>query len=341
MINLFRIITKLYSIKMIVATFAIFILIRIPNLHIIPDYLNLGEIENPDSYILTLLSIVIGFSSFILTILIIVYNSFSKKIRRNSFDFVLGNPWIKTTFSIFSSSLFFIFLVMMTLKVSDRDSVITFLYISSILAFSNLIIQFPLLILSIKHSNSYDIIERLIKEVSKNDLDEIFKPERRNNNISIDTLEKNKIIQLKDIGIVAIKQNDWGLPQTIVNNLYEKLIYSLKENSFEDEILYNLSAFSFISQHFKKTAFEQSDEITIRVLLNRLISANIHLAKSKIRNIRSNPLDSTILGLVRVLIENNLYYEFQPYLLSQLSEIIEEHIDSIKCFDPYKTRVIF
>ena len=81
--NFFKILSSLYSWKSILAVLLIFLISRISALQITPDYLNLGKIESPQSYILRLLSIVIGFSSFILTILLLIYNSFSKKIKRN------------------------------------------------------------------------------------------------------------------------------------------------------------------------------------------------------------------------------------------------------------------
>ena len=169
---------------------ATFLVIRIPSLQIIPDFLKLGKIEFPQSYILRLLSIVIGFSSFILTILILVYNTFSKKIKRNSFDFVLDNPWIKITFSLFSSSLVFIFLVLLTLNISNKNTIITLIYLSSFLAFSNLLIQFPLLILSIKHSNSYEVIKKLIDNIDKKDLKNLHNPQSINEKNLIEILEK-------------------------------------------------------------------------------------------------------------------------------------------------------
>lgn len=331
--NFFKIISNLYSGKLILVFLAIFLIIRIPLIQVIPDFLKLGEIESPQSYILRLLSIVIGFSSFILTILLLAYNTFSKKIKRNSFDFVLDNPWIKITFSLFSSSLVFIFLVLLTLKISDKNTITTLVYLSSFLAFSNLLVQFPLLILSIKHSNSYEIIKKLIDNVDKEDLKNLHNPRQFNEENLIEILEKNKLTQLKDIGIISIKENDWGLPQTILNRLYDKLILPLDKDSEKEDIILNLSAFNFLARHFKKIAIEESDEITTGVLLNNLLRTHIHLAKKEIRDIRNNPIDGTIQDLIRLLIENNSYYNLQPYLLNKLTQVIEAHIDSVNYSD--------
>lgn len=104
------------------------------------------------------------------------------------------------------------------------NTILTLLYFSSFITFGNLFIQFPLIILCIKHSNSFDTIKDLISKVSEHDMDNLYNPSSANNFRFIDDIEKNRIIQLKDIGISAIKENDWGLPQTILNDLYDKLI---------------------------------------------------------------------------------------------------------------------
>ena len=88
-----------------------------------------------------------------------------------------------------------------------------------------------------------------------------------------------------------------------------------------------------MARHFKKIAIEEFDEITTNVLLNSLLKSHTHLAKKEIRHIRNNPIDETIQDLIRLLIENNSYYSLQPYLLNQLTKVIEEHIDSVKYSD--------
>lgn len=92
---------KLYDGKIVLFFLILFGIIQVSFFQRIPDYFNLQKIESAESFILRLLSIVIGFSSFILTILLVVYNSLTKKIRRNSFEFILDNTWIRFTFSLF------------------------------------------------------------------------------------------------------------------------------------------------------------------------------------------------------------------------------------------------
>jgi hypothetical protein len=326
-------ISRLYNGKIIIAFILVFFIIQIPLFQIIPDFFNLYKIESAESYILKLLSIVIGFSSFILTILLVIYNSFSKKIRRNSFDFILDNPWIKFTFTLFCGSLIFISLSVFFVYISSINTIITLLYLSSFVTFGNLFIQFPLIILSIKHSNSFDTIKELINKIDDNDTDNLFNPTNKDDVYLIEHLEKNRIIQLKDIGISAIKDNDWGLPQTILNDLYFKFIDKLDKNTQDKKLYHNIYAYSFIIRHFKKIALEESDDITINVILHNLLRIHSHFAKNEIRDIRNNPIDENIKDLIRLLIENNSFHNLQPYLLTKLEAIIGEHINSMKYSD--------
>lgn len=311
----------------------LFIFVQIPFLQIIPDYFHLQKIESAESYILRLFSIIIGFSSFILTILLVVYNAFSKKIRRNSFDFILDNTWIKLTFSLFCGSLIFISLSVFTIQIANINTIITLLYFSSFITFGNLFIQFPLIILCIKHSSSYDTIKELIKKVTEIDISNLYDPNNENDVNLIENLEKNKLIQLKDIGVSAIKENDWGLPQTILNDLYEKLIIPLNKETEKKVIFKNLYAYNFICRHFKKVSVEEIDEITVSVLLNNLLRTHLHLANNEIRILRNNPIDETIIDLYRLLIENNNFYNQQSYLLNKVISVIQEHIKSMNYSD--------
>lgn len=324
---------KLYDGKIVLFFLILFGIIQVSFFQRVPDYFNLQKIESAESFILRLLSIVIGFSSFILTILLVVYNSLTKKIRRNSFEFILDNNWIRFTFSLFCGSLIFISLSVFFIQRVDLNTILTLLYFSSFITFGNLFIQFPLIILCIKHSNSYDTIKDLICKVSEHDMDNLYNPSSENNFRFIEDIEKNRIIQLKDIGISAIKENDWGLPQTILNDLYEKLIIPLNKNSDDKIIKRNLHVFNFICKHFKKVSIEEIDEITINVLLNNLLRTHIYLANNEIRIIRNNPIDQTILDLFRLLIVNNNFYNYQPYLLNKTISLINEHINSMNYSD--------
>lgn len=326
--NFFKIIQSLYSYKLALVFMVLFFIIRIPALQIIPDYLNLSRIDSPESYILRLLSIVIGFSSFILTLILILYNFFSKKIKRNSFDFVFENPWMKFAFSLFSSSVIFIFLTILSLKISSNNTITTLLYLCSIIAFSNILMQFPILILTVKHSSSYEIINKLIDKIEKYDLKELYEPNSEKGTNVLEKLEKNRLIQIKDIGIISIKENDWVLPQRILNDLYDKLILPIESNFDKNNIEININAYNFVSRHFKKVAIEELDDITIRTLNSNLLRTHIHLAKKQILELRGNPIDDSIIDLNRLLIENHFFYNLQPKLLNNLIFVIKTHIES-------------
>lgn len=332
--KLFKTFFKLYNIKIITIFIVIFVLSHVPLLQKIPDFFKLNLIESKESYYLTLLSIIIGFSSVILTIILVVYGAFSKKIKRNSIDFILDNDWIKLAFSIFISSLLFVSLSLLTLRFSTPNSTTTLIYISSFIAFFSILIQFPLVVLSLKHSNSYEQIERLINGISDKDICNLVSPSKIENETKIITvLEKNKIIQIKDIGVFAIKENDWSLPQSILNDLYDKLIKPLSKDTNKKTFNESVYAFSFICNHFKNIIIEETDYVTIKVLLNVLYRTHIHFAKSKIRIIRNNPIDENLKDLCRLIIENNNFYNIQPYLLRNANLLIKEHVNSIEYSD--------
>ena len=332
--KLFETFFKLYNIKIIIIFIVIFVLSHIPLFQIIPDFFNLNLIESKESYYLTLLSIIIGFSSVILTIILVVYGAFSKKIKRNSIDFILDNDWIKLAFSIFISSLLFVSLSLLTLRLSTPSSTITLIYISSFIAFFSILIQFPLVVLSLKHSNSYEQIERLINSITDKDTSNLLSPSKiEDESKIIDILERNKIIQIKDIGVFAIKDNDWSLPQSILNDLFDKLIKPLTKETDKKNLNENVYAFSFVCNHFKKVIVEETDYVTIKVLLNVLYRTHIHFAKSKIRIIRNNPIDENLKDLCRLIVENNNFYNIQPYLLRNAIILINEHVNSIEYSD--------
>jgi hypothetical protein len=330
--DLFETIKRLYSLKIIIAYILLFIIIQIPLFQIVPDFLKLDTIESPESYLRSLLTIVIGFSGIILTIFLVVYNSISKKLRRYSFDFIFDNPWIRVIFSIFSGSIIFIAFSLITVNKSSENSIISSLYFSSLISFLSLIIQFPLILSALKHSNSYRQIKQLIDNISEKDITVLVRPAKVEI-IDIEVLERNRIILLKDIGVFAIKENDWGIPQTIINELYEKLIEPLNSETNREVIKDNTSSLCFILNHFKNIAISETDYITTRVTLNALYRIHFHYAKNKIRNLRNNSVDEVLKDMLRRLIENNNFYQLQSDILNSASSVIREHLKSIEYSD--------
>jgi hypothetical protein len=333
--QIIKTIYRLYNLKIIIVFITLFFVIHIPFLQRIPDPFQLIKIETPQSFLLRLLSIVIGFSSFILTTFLVIYNLFSKRLRRNSFDYILNNPWINRIFSFFCGSLIFLLLAIFSISSATNNTITTLLYFSTIITFGNLLLQFPLIILSIQHSNSYNSIKKIINNINETDIQELYNPKYEADNIYlIEHLEKNKIILLKDIGVSAIKENDWGIPQTILNGLLGKLIEKadLLPNDAE-ELDANLYSYNFVSRHFQKAALESADEITIKTALSNLFDIHTFFIKRKVINLRSNHVDENLHDLVRNIFNDSAYYNLQPFIITNLIELIDKYIESIDFTD--------
>lgn len=335
--QLIQVVVRLYDLKIIVAFLVTFLVLVVASsiepLQVLPDIFDFNEIESPESVLLTLWSVLVASSSIILTILLVVYGSFSKKIRRNSLDFVLDNPWIRIAFSLFAGSFLYLSLSFVAIGTSVSSKV-TLLYSSSLISVLTILSQFPLVALSLKYSTSHRRLRKLIDSITESDVNNVVSPynEVPANEI-IEHLEQNRIIVLKDIGVNAIKEGDWGLPQTIVNALYDNLISTLNKTSSQKDVRTNLSVFCFVCDHFKNHVVVESDHVTMKVLLATLVRVHHHLASNQIRELRRNPVDTCIKDLHRLAIQNSQFYSVQPYLLRDTIRIIKGHYQSISHSD--------
>jgi hypothetical protein len=324
---------KLYDPKIIIGFLVLFAVCNIRIFQLFPDFCGFSQITSPQSFLTTLWTVVVGSSSIILTILLVVYSSYSKKLKRNSLDFILDNPWIKIVFSLFGGSFIYLSLSFITLRISP-NATLTLIYISSLITVFIILIQFPLIVLSLKYSDSNKRIRKLINEINQDDVNDLYSPINDLDGFDfVEHMEKNKIILLKDIGIYAIKENDWGLPQSILNGLFEVLIKPLNKNSGSKDLSINLFAFYFVSNHFKNQAIADSDEITTKVILSLLIGSHKHLAENSIRKIRRNLIDYCIKDLLRLIIDCDNFYNVQSYLLRDCITIIKTQIESINYTD--------
>jgi len=325
---------KLFDYKILGGFLIIFLIISIFDIGIIPDLLNLELIDEPESYLFILWSSIIGSSSIILTILLVVYSSTLKTIKRNSFDFILSNPWIKYIFSVFGGAFLFLSLSIFSYKSLSPNPALTVVYIASIVTFIYIIAQFPLLILSLEYTNSNNRITRLLDDITKDDILNLHKPPETDNHMDFyELMDKNKIIMLKEIGVNAIKENDWSLPQIIMNGAYEKLIAQLKKSDNLEKINSNLFAFTYICDHFKERSVDMLDYITVKVLIALLYRSHYHFADEKILHLRNNPIDNQLKDLFRLIIENNRFFNIQKNILNDLNLLFNKHIETINYSD--------
>lgn len=327
-------IQKLFDYKILSGFLFIFLLISIFDIGVIPDYLNLKSVENPDNYLFALWSSIIGSSSIILTILLVVYSSTLKSIKRNSFDFILSNPWIKSIFSLFGGAFLFLSLSIFSYKSLAPNQGLTVIYIASIVTFIYIVAQFPLLILSLEYTNSNSRITNLLEAISEDDILNLYEPPETEDHMDFYKLmDKNKIIMLKEIGVNAIKENDWSLPQIILNGAYNKLISPLAKSHNLKKLNSNLFAFTYICDNFKERSVDMLDYITVKVLIALLFRTHDHLADKKILHLRNNPVDKSLQSLFRLIIENNRFFNIQKDILKELNLLFNKHIESISYSD--------
>jgi len=324
-------ISKIYNIKIILFFILIFILTFIEPIQVFPDYFNLSKITDPFSYIFRLISIVVGSSSIILTILIVLYSSLSKTFKRSSFKFIYSNPWIKYIFSFFLGSFLFLGFSLIAINIENYGIVLSLLYISSFITFIYIIAQFPLLLLALKYNNSDNAVKRLIEEISFDDKVQLTGSFQIGKEITYEVLEQNRLILLKEIGKNAIKEQDWSLPQQIINDLFRKLISGEKENYKPSSL--NIQSFLFVCNHLLIEAFKNSDIHTIPVIASNLFETHKVLTKRKVDGLLKLSLNQSIIDMQRQIIVDNTFYNIQNELTKHTSTIIKNHISSIKYSD--------
>ncbi|HKK60963.1 MAG TPA: hypothetical protein VJ951_00285, partial [Bacteroidales bacterium] len=207
-------------------------------------------------------------------------------------------------------------------------------YFASIITFIFIIAQFPLLILSLESTNSNNRITSLLDAIKEDDILNLYEPPESENNMDFyELMDKNKIIMLKEIGVNAIKENDWSLPQMIINGAYDKFISPLKETDDLKTLNSKLFAFTYICDHFKERSVDMLDYITIKVLIALLFRTHYHFADKKIIHIRNNPIDKQLKDLYRLILENNRFFNIQKDILSNLNSIFTKHIETVTYSD--------
>jgi hypothetical protein len=231
---------KIYNPIIIVTVIGSFFIVCFFPFKFIPDYLHFGQIENTRSFIWSFISSTLGFSGMILTIVLVTYNFFLRSTRRNTFEFIIENPFLQSVFSIFAANILVNVLGFSLVGINHNQ--VTILYFLLFTTLIYILSLFPLAILSLKYSTSMTRIEKLVKNISEADMDFLWRPSDVDDQ-SFNQVEKNNIIVLKDIGVNAIKDGDWVLPQNILNALSRLVDDSVKVSS-KDTL--NKTAYCFL-----------------------------------------------------------------------------------------------
>ena len=312
---------------------AIFIFLSFFPIKLVPDYLSLNNLADKKDILFRLLTTTIGFSGLILTILLVAYNFYIKSVRRNTLDFITDNRWMRLIFSCFFGNVLFLTLGFFFITTIPNSGAITILYFSYYLTLLFIICVFPAAILSLNDTVSLKKIEKLLQKIQIKDIEELYNPNFQQTDDWHYRIEKNPILMVKDVCINAIADKDWILPQTVLNKLYQLLIGSLSAKS-EDQLLEkNVYVWTLFSNHIKNEIIKMNDTIAGKTLLFLNMQAHEDFAKKKIIGIRSNGIDDFLKDFFRLILENNLFAEIQPYFQRYTTDIVKTHYENLNYSD--------
>jgi hypothetical protein len=217
----------------------------------VPDYFHISEIENFRTFIWSLFSVTLGFSGLILTLLLLSFNLHLKSTKRHTLEFVFENVYLKVLFSSFLAIVLLQLISFCAVHVNNRGHVVAVMYLLFLFTASYIIIQLPLAIIGLKYSTSIQKLDKVAKQIDQKDVTALVNRRGITDDIPIEKLESNRLIVLKDIGVNAIKDNDWILPQKILGNIFGLISSSLEERcpivDLEDSISINL----WMYRHFQ------------------------------------------------------------------------------------------
>jgi hypothetical protein len=326
------IVKKITFWKVIGAYMVTFLLVAFFPFKFFPDYLLIGNVPAKKDVLFKLLSTTIGFSGLILTVLLVAYNFFIKTIKRNTLEFVTNNLWLKLIFSCFFGNVLFLGIGFFVIETGLIDD-ITILYFSYIITLIFILSLFPLAILSLNDTISLKKIDKLLRDIKDDDINELI-----NSNFDELTwhhkIERNPILILRDIGTNAVTDKDWILPQTILNGLFKLLILSLDNKSSRLTVERNIFVWALCCNYIKREIVKQNDIITGSTLLFlNLEAAHEHFINNNIIEIRSNGIDNFLKDFLETIIETNSFSEMQSHFPVRITELIKLHFSKIKYSD--------
>ena len=164
--NNFKLLCKIFNPFVIALGIAFFFIVFLFPFKFIPDFFNFAQIENPRTFIWNLVTTTLSFSGLILTVLLVSYNFYLKSTRRNTLEFIIDSPYLKLIFSSFTSLIIIHFLGFFFIKANIKGEKISLLYFLSIVTLLYILLLFPMVILSLKYSNSIKRIQKILNAVT-------------------------------------------------------------------------------------------------------------------------------------------------------------------------------
>lgn len=326
----FEFISKIYNPFAVLFSIIFFLILCFFPIKFVPDYFSLRSIENLRTFVWSLFTISLGFSGLILTVLLVAYNFYIKSTRRNTFDFIIENPWLKTIFSFFACSVSLNILGFLLLGFGrERIEIPYFLLIST---FIYIISLFPLTILSLKYSTSIARIKKITNAIDKSDILYLSNPDLFQKEKPFESIESNRIIILKDIGVNAIKDGDWMLPQKILNDLFVFVKYSFDKKN-EPEINRSVYCFIFVCNHFFRVALKNSDHITVGVVYSNVLAIYSLLIEKKHKTLPHSNLDFFLKELCFSVIDSKDFPNIRDHMVNNICEVLEQNFSSLSYTD--------
>lgn len=329
-----KLISRFYDLRIISIFLFTYLLVYFFPIKAVPDYFHIYEIENFRTFIWSLFSVTLGFSGLILTLLLLSYNFYLKSTKRHTLEFVLENIYLKVVFSSFLAIVVLQLFTFCIVNSGNRSDYIAVMYLLFLLTASYIICQLPLAIIGLKYSTSIEKLNKVAAKIDHNDVAAVLNRSGTNDGVSIESLESNRIIVLKDIGNNAIKDNDWILPKKILAHFFNLVRNSLEKEcpvvDIQDSILVKI----WICRHFQRTAIKNSDHITINAIMGGILSIYELLITTKIyrRNLFME-LDEFLKDLMINVIQSRDFSEIRAYWVKDYTTIIMNSIQSLNFSD--------
>lgn len=329
-----KLIGRFYDLRILASFVIVYMVVYFFPFKFVPDYFHIAEIENFRTFIWSLFSVTLGFSGLILTLLLLSFNLHLKSTKRHTLEFIFENVYLKVLFSSFLAIVLLQLISFCAVHQNNRSEVVAVMYLLFLLTASYIIIQLPLAIIGLKYSTSIQKLDKVAKQIDQKDVTALLNRRGITDDIPIEKLESNKLIVLKDIGVNAIKDNDWILPQKILGNIFGLISSSLEEEcpivDLEDSILVNL----WMYRHFQRTALKNSDDITMNVIMGRIFLIYKFLISKKVYNIYLfGQLDNFVKDAMISIIQSRDFSEIRTYFTREYTEMMADSIRSLNFDD--------
>lgn len=299
-----------------------------------PDYLGVSAIENPRSVLFSLLSIGVALSSLSITFIILVHNFFFKALRRNAIQIVFKSGWVRLLVTSTTAITLYILGTWALLSEPITGADITGIYLSGFWIVSALFLNLPLLTVVMQDSLSLKVIRRLASEVTESSFHRFDNPSDGNEEAyrTVENLEDNPIIQLRDIAIDALRNKDWSIPQTVLNHSYEAIIAPIDEKTESSEIRMRLGAWCHVCERVAEASIKNDSTRQVEIVSNVLLLSTNWLCKKR-RFSHHNRIATTLTEIQCALLRRPGYDAEKSKAVDTVIEYLKIHGRNLRLSD--------